>query len=100
MSKKLNRAAVVRRKRKEIQQQIFNLEDDLFLAIEGLNPDDHPVSVTIEPDPKKEKSIKNKIRSLKLKLKNLGGKGGGGMYSPSKPLKDQSLLSMAKKRQM
>ena len=70
MSKKLNRASVVRRKRKIIMEEINGLEGDLWLAIEGLNPEDHPVSVTIEPDLEKEKSIKTKIKDLKLKLKN------------------------------
>ena len=70
MSKKLNRAAVVRRRRKVVKERINELEDDLWLAIEGLNPEDHPVTVTIEPNPEKEKSIKAEIKDLKLKLKN------------------------------
>ena len=98
MSKKANRAAVLRRKRKEIQQQILGLESDLSLAVEGFDDNYGPLDPLLQS--KVKKSLKNKLRSLKLKLKNLGGKGGGGMYSPSKPLKDQSLLSMAKKRQM
>ena len=39
-------------------------------------------------------AVRSKVKAYK------SGKGGGSMYSPSKPLKDQSLLSMAKKRQM
>ncbi len=50
---------------------------------------------------KKEKQrLKKVTRQKQSLLKSLKGGGGGGMYSPSKPLKDQSLLSMAKKRQM
>ena len=105
MGKKLNRAAVVRRKRKDIQQEIDGIEGYIDLLSEHLNPEDHgvPFGDSASDRKRKDKEIKeqrSKIRSLKLKLKNLGGKGGGGMYSPSKPLKDQSLLSMAKKRQM
>lgn len=100
MSKKANSAAVLRRKRNEIKRQIFDAEDRYWKAVEELNPDDHPVSSYIGSDEKEAKKQKKIIKKLKLKLKNLGGKGGGGMYSPSKPLKDQSLLSMAKKRQM
>jgi len=51
---------------------------------------------------KAERKAKATKISPKRKLKTLSsrGRGGGGLYSPSQPLKDQSLLSMAKKRQM
>ena len=102
MSKKLNRAAVARRERKEIQQQISSHEsflDKLEAGFDVVSPFEQQSAA---------RHARDQIKSLKLKLKKLGGKvvkklsgkGGGGMYSPSKPLKDQSLLSMAKKRQM
>ena len=102
MSKKLSRAAVIRRKRKEIQQQISSHESFLDKLEAGFD-----VVPPFEQQSAARHSM-DQIKSLKLKLKKLGGKvvkklsgkGGGGMYSPSKPLKDQSLISMAKKRQM
>jgi hypothetical protein len=96
MSKKLNRAAVVRRKRKEI----MNLIDDTQWRKDMLYEDESGSEYPREIDKKKEKKFNKKIKSLKVMLKNLSGKGGGGMLSPTQPLKDQSLLSMAKKRQM
>jgi hypothetical protein len=52
---------------------------------------------TLLRDARNEVKFDKKINKPKARY---SGKGGGGMYSPSKPLKDQSLLSMAKKRQM